>query len=282
MARGENLSLYYTGDINPADMEAKELIQVLSGFTRIATKASQVYHGAAKRTFIRIERVQPGTIDLQWACEVAATAQTAFAALPALSLGIENVPSLIKAWLDLLKFLKGQPPQKVQNVSGGNALQLENINGKNLIVNGNIYNTFILNGIGSDAQKLELPVRRGAKSLELKQDGHKLGAYDASDLVNFKAIKPTDRPLESEIEAILEVVAPVLEGEGLWRFKYGRMRLTAKLTDEDYKQRVLKGEESFSHGTRLRARLKTIQENLGDKITTRHFVTKVLSQEAQI
>ncbi len=92
-----------------------------------------------------IERsVQPGSIDLQWICEVAATAQTAFAALPALSFGIKDVTGLIKAWLDLLKFLKRQPPQKVQNVTNGNALQIENVTGQSTIIN---YNTFILNGI---------------------------------------------------------------------------------------------------------------------------------------
>ncbi|MDR6304742.1 hypothetical protein GGQ85_002455 [Nitrobacter vulgaris] len=259
-------------------MEAKELIQVLSAFTRITTKANRAYHGSIKKASVRIERVQPGSIDLQWICEVAATAQTAFAALPALSFGIKDVTGLIKAWLDLLKFLKGQPPQKVQNVTNGNALQIENVTGQSTIINGNVYNTFILNGIGGDAEKLELPIRHGAKKLELKQGRRKIGSYDAADLSNFRAIKPKDKPLESEIEVILEVVAPVLEGQGMWRFKYGRMSITAKLVDEDYKQRVLVGTESFSHGDRLQAKLKTVQENLGDKITTKHFITKVIER----
>jgi hypothetical protein len=130
MAEHQNISLYYTGSVNPSTMEARELIQVLSAFTRLTTKANRAYRGSSARTSVRIERVQPGSIDLQWIYEVAATAQTAFAALPALSLGIKDVAGLIKAWLDLLKFLKGQPPQKVQNVTNGNALQIENVNGQ--------------------------------------------------------------------------------------------------------------------------------------------------------
>lgn len=278
MAKNDDLSLYYKGTANPGTMEARELIQVLSAFTRITTKASRAYHGSTARTSVRIERVQPGSIDLQWICEVAATAQTAFAALPALSFGVKDVAGLIKAWLDLLKFLKGQPPQKVQNVTNGNALQIENATGQSTIINGNVYNTFILNGIGSDAEKLEIPVRRGAKQLELKQGSRKIGSYNTADLSNFRPIRPKDKPLESEIEAILEVISPVLEGEGMWRFKYGRMSITAKLLDENYRQRVLGGTESFSHGDRLQARLKTVQENLGDKITTKHFITKVLER----
>jgi hypothetical protein len=141
-----------------------------------------------------------------------------------------------------------------------------------------VYNTFILNSIGNDAQKLELPIRHGAKKLELKSEGRKIATYTTDDLSNFKPIKPSDKPIESEIDAILEVVAPVLEGDGLWRFKYGRMSLTAKLTDDDYRERVLAGHESFSHGNRLRARLRTVQEKVGEKITTKHFVTKVVDR----
>jgi hypothetical protein len=280
MESEQNLSLYYTGDVKPASIEARDLIQVLSAFTRITTKANRTYHGSGVKTSVRIERVQPGSIDLQWIYEVTASAQSVFPALPGLLLGVKDVASLIKAWLDLLKFLKGQPPQKVQNVSNGNALQLESASGQTTIINGNVYQTFLLNGIGSDAEKLELPTRNGAKKLELKRHGRRIGAYDAADLSNFKAIKPTDKPIESEIEAILEVVAPVLEGEGMWRFRYGRMSITAKLTDENYRKRVLDGEESFSHGDRLLVRLKTIQEKLGNKVSTKHFVTKMIQRTA--
>jgi hypothetical protein len=273
MATDDKLALYYAGAAHPASLEARELLQVLNAFTRITSKANRVYHGSSTKTSVRIERVQAGSIDLQWIYETAATAQSAFPAV--VMFGLKDVATLIKAWLDLLKFLKGQPPQKVQNIDNGSGLQIENINGQTTIVNGNIYNTFIMNGIGGDAEKLEIPVRRGAKKLELKHRGRKIGSYDAADLSNFKAIKPKDKPLESEVEAILEVVSPVLEGEGMWRFKYGRMSITAKLADEDYRKKVLDGEESFSHGDRLQARLKTVQENLGDRISTKHFITNV-------
>jgi hypothetical protein len=280
MASEQTLSLYYRGDATPAKIEARELIQLLSAFTRITAKATRTYHGTSARASVRIERVQPGSIDIHWLHEAVATAQSTFPAFPGLLLGVKDVASLIKTWFDLLKFLRGQPPQKIQNVDNGNALQIENANGQTNIINGNVYNTFLLNGIGSDAEKLEIPTRAGAEKLELRERGRRIGTYDATDLRHFKPIKPRDKPLESEIDAILEVVAPVLEGEGMWRFKYGRMSITAKLTDEDFRQRVESGEESFSHGDRLLARLRTIQENLGKKISTKHYVTKVVERVA--
>jgi hypothetical protein len=117
MSDKPTLSLFYPGSATPGSMEARELLQVLTAFTRITNKASRTYHGSNARISIRIERVQPGSVDLQWLHEIAATAQSTFSAFPGLLLGIKDVPSLIKAWLDLLKFLRGQPPQRVTRVS---------------------------------------------------------------------------------------------------------------------------------------------------------------------
>ncbi|QOZ53500.1 hypothetical protein XH90_20585 [Bradyrhizobium sp. CCBAU 53338] len=100
--------------------------------------------------------------------------------MPALALGIKDIHSLIKAWFDLMKFLRGQPPQRVQNVSNGNALSIENASGQTQVFNGNVYNTFIIGDIGSDAEKLELPIRRGATKLELKQGRKKITTYICS------------------------------------------------------------------------------------------------------
>ncbi|MGY4505468.1 hypothetical protein ACVWYH_009425 [Bradyrhizobium sp. GM24.11] len=163
-------------------------------------------------------------------------------------------------------------------MSNGNALSIENASGQTQIINGNVYNTFIMADIGNDAEKLELPIKRGATKLELRQGKRKIATYSPDDLATFRRIKPSDKPIESEIDAILEVVSPVLEGEGMWRFKYGRMSLTAKLVDEEFRQKVIDGDESFRHGDQLRARLKTVQAAAGNKVTTRHFITKVLQR----
>jgi hypothetical protein len=64
----------------------------------------------------------------------------------------------------------------------------------------------------------------------------------------------------------------------MWRFKYGRMSLTAKLLDEEYRQRVTSGEESFRHGDLLKVRLRTVQERIGGRVVTRHFIVRVLER----
>jgi hypothetical protein len=268
-------SVSYVG-ANPESLDAQELIQTLSAFARISTKAGQTAYGP--QASFRITHVQPGSINIEGFIEIVAGLQPAFALLPIISLGIGDVAELIKKWLDLLKFLKGKPPKVIEKVENGNAVQIENANGDTTIVNGNVYNTFMFNNVSHDAAKLHAPTKRGATKLELYKEKQKIGTYDAQDLAEFRPIKPTTEPIESEIDALLEVIAPVFEGEGVWRFRYGRRPLTARLTDDSYRQQVAEGQESFRHGDSLKVRLKTVQEKVGNKISTKHFITKVLGR----
>jgi hypothetical protein len=277
MSKETTFSLRYTHSA-PDQIEADELIKVLSAFNRIALKASRAFYGSDASTSFRLTHIRSGSLDIQGFIELLAGLQPAFAMLPSLSFGISDIPELIKAWLDLLTFLKGKPPQRVQTVQKGNAVQVENVNGNVTTVNGNVYNTLIFHNVGADASKLDVPVKKGARQLELIKGRKIIATYTPDDAAQFRAIKPTENSIESEIDAIVEVVAPVLQGEGMWRFKYGRMYLTAKLLDDEYRQRVTNGEESFKHGDLLKVRLKTVQEKVGHRVVTRHSIIKVIDR----
>jgi hypothetical protein len=154
MTKEATFSLRYTSS-TPDQIEASELIKVLSAFNSIAVKASRTFYGSGAHTSFRLTHVQSGSIDIQGFVEMLAGLQPAFAMFPSLSFGIKDIPELIKAWLDLLKFLKGKPPQNVQTVETGNAVQLKNVDGNVTIINGNVYNSFTLNNVGADASKLD-------------------------------------------------------------------------------------------------------------------------------
>src|SRR5262249_48029538 len=120
------------------------------------------------------------------------------------------------------------------------------------------------------------PVRKGARELELVRNREIIAAYSPNDVAQFRPIKPTEEPIVSEIEALVKVVAPVLEGESMWRFKYCSMALRGEVVDDEYLQRVRSREESFRSGDLLRVRLRTVQERVNGRITTRHFIVRVL------
>jgi len=276
MSKEATFSLRYTHS-RPDQIEADELIKVLSAFNRIALKASSTVYGSGASTSFRLTHVHSGSIDIQGFIEVLAGFQ---AILPSI-VDIKDIPELIKGWLDLLSFLKGKPPQRVQTVQSGNAVQIENVYGNVTNINGNVYNSFVVNNVGADASKLEAPIKKGARELELFRGPERIASYSQDDVAQFRAIKPTENPIESEIDAIVEVVAPVFQGQGMWRFRYGRTFLTATLFDEEFLQKVRSREESFRHGDLLKVRLKTVQERVGGRVVTRHSIVKVLERLGQ-
>src|SRR5262245_8183753 len=92
-------SLHYLGETRPAAIDAHELIRLLSAFTNLSTKASRTFYGSEIHTSFRIAHVQPGTIDIQGVLELIAGLQPGFALLPSLSLGVKDIPHLLKLWL---------------------------------------------------------------------------------------------------------------------------------------------------------------------------------------
>lgn len=273
MSKEATFSLRYTHSA-PDQIEADELIKALSAFNRIALKASGTVYGSGATTSFRLTHVQSGSIDIQGYIELLGGFQ---ALLPSI-VDIKDIPELIKGWLDLLSFLKGKPPQRVQTVQSGNAVQIENVYGNVTNINGDVYNSFVINNIGADASKLEAPIKKGARELELFRGRKRIASYSQDDVAQFRPIKPTENPIESEIDAIVEVVAPVFQGQGMWRFRYGRMFLTANLLDDEYRQRVQGGQESFRHGDLLKVRLRTVQERVSGRVVTRHFIVKVIDR----
>jgi hypothetical protein len=110
MSKEETFSLRYTHSA-PDQIEAEELIRVLSAFNSIVMKANRTFYGSDAVTSFRLTHVQRRSIDIQGSIEVAAGLQPAFAMFPSLSFGIDDIPGLIKVWFDLFKHLKGSRPR---------------------------------------------------------------------------------------------------------------------------------------------------------------------------
>jgi hypothetical protein len=64
MSEEATFSLRYTHSA-PDQIEADELIKVLSAFNRIVGKASRTFYGSDAVTSFRFTHVQPGSIDIQ-------------------------------------------------------------------------------------------------------------------------------------------------------------------------------------------------------------------------
>lgn len=272
----EQIALLFKGNIHPIDIPIEHTIKILRSYNSIIRRASGTLYGSQTKLDIRLEHVQSGSFDLSGIISIIGGLQPIFPMLPAISLGIENIPELIKKWFDLLKHLKGSPPVQVTQSGDGTNVQVTNRDGQVTVVHGNIYQSCVIADVGSLAQALQAPIQAGAKSLNLMREGKPIAEYSPEDVKSFSPIKIVGEEVDTEIDAILLVVSPILEGEGVWRFKYGSMNLVAKIQDVKYLEKVLNGIVSFKHGDRIVVRLRTLQRQHGAKLMTTHYVTQVL------
>ena len=271
----DNLELVYSGDVSPEPLSYEDLVALLKAYGKILSFASRQIHGP-RAAQLHLSHVRKGSISIGGIVEVLAGVQPVIHALPLASFGVESVGELIKAFLDVLKHLRGTPASKVENVGDGN-VTLYNENGKAVVVNGNVY--FGCQFFGSDAiQPLRKPFEAGATSMKLKENNRIVANYHSKEIQNIAPIKSEKTELSHEYEAWLTVASAVFEGTAKWRFRSGKSRITAEIIDSSFLKAVADGGISFRTGTEIRARLRTIQTRKRGKISEQHFILKVLER----
>jgi hypothetical protein len=145
------------------------------------------------------------------------------------------------------------------------------------IVDGNIYNSFQFHNIGKRSKRLQAPIRRGARALQILEDKIEIAKFEKEDTQWLQDVSDP-KQVDSEIDAILEIKAPLLDGRGLWKFKYGRTSLSARIDDQEFMERVNNSAERFAHGDKFHVRLRTRQLQEGDRIKTEHSVSRIIAR----
>jgi hypothetical protein len=272
----EQITLEFKGEAHPINLETSQLIKIIRGYTKIVQYSGKLIYGGRANTKVSILELKSGSIDISTVAQVVAAFQPFFATLPIATFGVTSITETIKEWLSLLTHLGGEPPRSTAQTGDGQNVKIENQKGDTKIVNGNVYQTFIFGDIGANASSLQEPFLAGATDLILKKSGKEFAQYSAREAKNFVPIRPTYDKISSSIPVILSVVSPVLEGDGVWKFRLGASNILATITDEAFLARVYNGAESFRKGDSFKVELKTEQKQVGRKIVTEHFITAVI------
>lgn len=273
-----DLGIVFTGKIAPETIDVSQLIKILKAHQYLIKRSADFIYGSKSATKVGITNVSPGSIDIGSVIQLVGSLQPAFALLPTASLGISTIAEMVKAWLSLLKFLEQKPPKSINQNGDGQNVIIENTKGETQVVNGNIYNTFVMGNIGHYASAFQEPLKVGANGMQLKSGGKIIAEYSQKDVETFVSIQPESEILTSKIEAILSVISPVFEGQGIWRFKYGGSTIPATVADDQFLVGVFDGSESFKRGDSFKVILATSQKQIGRKIITTHLVERVVSR----
>lgn len=273
----DNVNLIYSGDISPESLSYDEFVALLRAYGKVLSFAAMQIYGA-KAAQLRLSHVRKGSIDIAGLVEILAGAQPLIHTLPLASFGVASVGELLKSFLDVLKHLRGKQPSRIENLGDGN-INLYNESGSATQLNGNVF--IACQFFGADAvQPLRKPFEAGATNMMIKENNRTVANYRKDEIENIAPIKSDNIELAHEYDAWLTVASAILEGTSKWRFRSGNSQITAEIQDNNFLQTVSHGSVSFRKGTKIHARIRTVQTLKRGKISESYYILQVLELQS--
>lgn len=269
MASEIRLSLKYIGPGVDKGMNAYLAAEAIQGFAEFAQTISQVVTPGADQVTLQIKDFSEGSSFLDFALTVA-TVAAPFAGQA------DTIFSSIKSCIELLIHLRGEPPKNVRKADGG-SVYVENNSGNINVFNGTTVFLVTERDIGKNAEKfIRSPLRFDATHLDIAVNDHVAGSADKDNFDYFRRIKSEEALIENRQELYLTIASVVLEGDGMWKFSDGRLRLSATIEDNLFLESVKSGRERFGRGDTLKVVLRSTQTRVQGALKSKYVIEKVL------
>jgi hypothetical protein len=189
---------------------------------------------------------------------------------------------IISSFMAVWKLLKGEAPKEIINNDSSGLTIIVSGDGNKIQVEANAAKIYESVAARKSAEKILAPVgKRGISRFEARQGPDVLEHLEKSDLPERIS---TGMEIESEInekttsslrEALVRVTKPNFE-KGQWGFSDGSSKLSAKIEDKDFLNKVKNREVAFQSGDVLKVRLRTEQSVEGGRIRTSNVIEEVL------
>lgn len=260
-------------------VDATDVVDVVSGLRSLLRIGYPATEGNAERFDLKLKSYRQGSAFFEFLSTAFAIIQPTFHSITPF-LTWPNIQSFISAAFEISKHLKGDPPQNIHRVRDSQAVQVTNRDGEVKVFQGDQYFIQNLYLITEATAKISKPLkeRRGRGAVRVNRQ--QITDFSSDQVKNFRAVSANDNISVSELDVTLRVMAPVLEGEGVWRFGLGRNRLTAKITDTEFLNAVHEGRETFRNGDLVKVRLRIAQELRGTRLSTQNYVDRVYGRDA--
>ncbi len=216
--------------------------------------------------------------------------------LPELVLaGVTAMPEIVKTYIEIIKLrksLKGHPPIKIEDNNGRK--EITNRDGNVIIIENSTFNIYVNNDeIEKGLAKMNRTISQdgGRTTLEIKsydQNGNSNEDVDYSEeeikqsSIAIDVDKLIDDIEIQEFKSSAFIKRPCFSGEAKWELNIPVLDRTVSVSveDDEFLEKVQKGEISFSAATRIEARFesKTRIDKNGESVgATRYALKQVIS-----
>lgn len=271
----DTISLRYSTEDSHAGMNAADLSSALKALNDVTEITARTFYGPSPASIMRVTSIQRGSFLVNTILEISASTMSM---LPILfgSSGIKDYGDLLKSVFDLVFHLKGSAPTHVQSVDGTENIAIQNVSGDIQIFNGTVYHNCVFNDVPGKARRLVRPIKKSTDSLSIEANGKTIAKVNSENSKYFKPIEKISPSAEHTAIVLLRLKSPILEGNGDWRFIYGRNTITARMNDQLFEQEARSGRVSFRAGDLLKVRLKSTQQMDRNDARVHHSIEEVL------
>jgi len=226
-----------------------------------------------------VKAFQHGSFETDLLFHVVGLGATVLTAAP----DVGSVLTAVKESLDLFRFLRGEPPQKIEHTDQSNNVTVTNVRGSVIVVQTESLNLTLDEKAGRAAAQfvgraLSTP---GIDAIEIRSDGKDIAAATRADAEFFHEIVDETPIVQQTIQMGLTIQEPSFkDGSGhKWTMWDGDASLQYAMEDDEFISRIDSG-ESFRKGDVLVCDVRFTQTRAGTKLKIQRSISKVHDHKA--
>jgi hypothetical protein len=266
--------LKYKGpSVDEGSMDVYAAAANMVAFSNYVVAATKQLYGDVE-VKAEVKAFQRGSFETDLMFQVVGLGATVLTATP----DLRSILTAMKESLDLFKFLRGEPPQKVEHTDQSNNVTVTNVNGNVIIVQTESLSLTMDEKAGKAAAQFigEALSKPGVNKIEIQSEGQQIVAATQEDAPFYRAIVDETPIVEKTIEVGLTIQEPSFkDGSGhKWTMWDGEASLQYAMEDENFIARIDNG-ESFRKGDMLICDVKFTQTRAGSKLKIQRTILKV-------
>lgn len=271
---GVGILLKYKGpSIDDGSMNVYAAAANMVAFSNYVVAATRQLYGDVE-VKAEVKAFQHGSFETDLIFKVVGLGATVLTTSP----DVRSVLTAVKKSVNLFKFLKGQPPQKVEHTDQSNNVTVTNVSGNVIIVQTESRNLTMDEKAGKAAAQFlgEALSEPGVNNIEIQSEGQKIAAATQEEAPYFHAIVDGTPIVEQTVEIGLTSHEPSFrDGSGhKWTMWDREASLQYAMEDENFIARIDNG-EFFRKGDVLICDVKFTQTRAGSKLKIKRTILKV-------